>query len=153
MKYVDDPELRFATRGRWRYVLYSEYFTLANYRRYCHGTSEGQVDWPWNVHNRGYLPVCVENPLQRFIEKQYCQNAKEWHNDRSYFYSDNPKQQKKWEEMKCSEILNHFDDYIEKRNAQLMDKKEEDGVFQDRQRRVNDYNANPGWKRIFDGKL
>ena len=46
MKYVDDSELRFATRGRWRYVLYSEYFTLANYRRYHPCTSEGQVDWP-----------------------------------------------------------------------------------------------------------
>ena len=55
--------------------------------------------------------------------------------------------------MKIEEILETFDDFIAKINAQLMDEKKEDGLFQSREKRVNDYNSNPNWKRIFDGKV
>ena len=151
LKYVNDPKLKFATRGRWRFVLYSEYFTLANYRNYCRFSIEGQVDRPWNVHNRGHLPVCVESPLQKFIEKQYRINARKWHSDSSSLYASDPEEQKKWGEMKVEEILEHFNDFIEKRNAELMNDKEEDGAFQDRKQFVDDYNPKPEWRSVFDG--
>ena len=43
-KHVDNPEMIYTSKGRWRYVLYSEYFALANYRKYRHSCCDGSVD-------------------------------------------------------------------------------------------------------------
>ena len=68
------------------------------------------------MHNRGPVLICVEEPLQTFIEKQYHRQASEWHDDRHDFYND----LKKWKAMNFDQILEKFDDFVDKRNAQLM---------------------------------
>ena len=125
-------------------MLYSEYFALANYRKYRHSCCDGSVDWPWNVYERGEIPVCVEVPLQEFIEKVYNKQARQWHEDKIDSMKHLPDEQKKWKAMNKDQILFKFEMMIEVRNRSRADAKE-DKAFGKRVRRCVDYNPKLSW--------
>ena len=66
-----DKSMGLVTKGQWRYALYTEYFTVYNYRRYREQYVAGRVDWPWNAHLRGRVPVCIGTALEKFINNEY----------------------------------------------------------------------------------
>ena len=141
-KYLNDPNMMYVTKGHWRYVLYSEYFSLANYRRYRQFVCEGKVEWPWNIFERGLIPPCIELPLQQFIDIQYSRQVRQWHKDKIDNLLHEPEMQKVWKEMSVEQIEEKFEMMIKVRNTSRKEMKE-DKAFDKRQVTKKNYIPKP----------
>ena len=103
-KYKDDPCLKYVSKDRWRYVLYSEYFMLSNFRKYRYLLDTGQINWPWNIYNQEAMPTCLGDALERYINVKYYKEGKEWHAIHGNLLLHIPDIQEKWRDMSDYEI-------------------------------------------------
>ena len=108
-KYRDDPSMLHVSKSRWRFVLHSEYFQLANFQKYSQMRLDGEVHWPFNIYDRGTIPLCIYTSLERFIQEVYSSQAIKWYKET----------QKKYDNSTKSEIEKCFTAMMKQRNEEL----------------------------------
>ena len=77
-KYRDNPSMLNVSKERWRFVLHSEYYDLANFCKYTKMRQVGEVSWPFNFYDKGSIPDCIHASLERFINEIYSKQANAW---------------------------------------------------------------------------
>ena len=118
-KYRDDPSMLHVSKNRWRFVLHSEYFQLANFRQYTKMRNIGESTWPHNIYDRGTIPHCLYTSLERFIKEVYSKQAKAWFRNRIDNRLLDEQTKKEMMSKTRSEIDKGFTKMIKERNREL----------------------------------
>ena len=109
-KFRDDPNMLNVTKDRWRVVLHSEFYNLRNFRCWRDNKHNGISNWPHNINDRGWIPMCLFNALERFIDEQFSKQARNWQRQRMNDVEENGngKERQRLNEMSSEDVEKDF---------------------------------------------
>ena len=99
-------------------VLHSEFYNLRNFRCWRDNKHNGISNWPHNINDRGWIPICLFNALERFIDEQFSKQARNWHRQRMNDVEENGngKERQRLNEMSSEDVEKDFTKMMKERN-------------------------------------